>query len=430
MKIGDALAGVLDAWLRPVDDRPFVRRTAVTVAVPEVPAARAGERAADPPADAATARGEPAAGPADPPGAASSRASSSAAERTPPSATAPTSSRGVDWDALAAEANAVDLVALLERYGHRPVWRAKDGGKATFRVPWRVDRHPSLGVFRRADVWFWVDHARDEAGTPIHAVQRLEGVSRTEAIRRLTRGGPSRRPSRPPSSPPVPGPVVRESHDPDRERKKAQARRLYEQARAAMTPERAEALARYWRAHGVRDVPDLGAVWLTLEADGRSRPYIGIPLPTPARVWALECRLLDGRGPADRLWRARTYGPKELWVCWRRDPTRLLVAESILDALSALTLWPEREDSLLALNGVGNVRLLPAVLQQVARAGRPIRLVRLALDNDAAGREAARQAETFLTPLGVRVVAETAHVEAGVKDLNKLLRERGRKEGP
>lgn len=326
-----------------------------------------------------------------------------------------------DWDRLAAEAVAVDLVRLLESRGYRPVWRRKDGEKATFHVPWRSDRHPSLGVYRRGSVWYWTDHARGESGTPIHAIQRLDGVDRKEAILRLTGWTPSSRAHVPraPTSPARPVQDLVET-DPDRERRKAEARERYQTARAAMTPARAAAIARYWRERGLNTVPDIGAVWLELEAGGQSRPYVGIPLPSPKHARALECRLLDGVGLRDRLWRARTYGPKELWVHWR-DRSVILVTESVLDALSALVLWPERADTLVSLNGVGNVRLLPTLVQQAAKARQPIRLVRLALDADQAGRDATAQAEALLSPLGVQLLDEDAHVQAAVKDLNKLL---------
>ncbi|WP_447859637.1 toprim domain-containing protein [Nitrospira calida] len=337
-----------------------------------------------------------------------------------PSRAAPAPDR--DWDRLAAEAAAVDLVRLLEDRGYRPVWKRPDGEKATFRVPWRVDRHPSLGVYRRGQVWYWTDHARGESGTSIQAVQRLDGCSRTDAIRRLTgveTGEPRERKG---SEPPV-RPATPAAPDPRRSAQKAQARQLYEQARRAMTPERAERIRQYWARLGLAIVPDIGAVYVELEAGGRARPYLAIPLPRASTYWAVECRLLDSQGEADRLWRARTYGPKELWVHWRERPDRIVITESILDALAILTIWPEERASLVALNGVGNVRLLPALLQRAARAGRPIRTVQLALDADQAGRKAAEEAVALLAPLGVTVSRdrEAAYAERGLKDTHKLL---------
>lgn len=351
-----------------------------------------------------------------------------AAERTRPE---PERSR-LDWDRLAAEAVAVDLVRLFESRGYRPVWKRKDGEKATFHVPWRPDRHPSLGVYRRGEVWFWTDHARNESGTAIQALERLDGLSRTEAIRRLTghlpdgwerRGRRGRARATPPAEParssePDTGDS---SESPEREARKQQAVALYQAARAALTPARQAQIDAYWRAYGVTPPVDLGAGWIELDAGDRRRPYVVIPLPYAHKVWAVECRLLDGSGPADRAWRARTYGPKDLWVQWRADRERVLVTESVLDALSALALWPEQPWSLVALNGVGNVRRLPALVQQAARAGRPIRTVRLALDADDAGHAAATQADALLAPLGVRLEREEAHARAGAKDLNKLL---------
>jgi DNA primase len=50
-----------------------------------------------------------------------------------------------------------------------------------------------------------------------------------------------------------------------------------------------------------------------------------------------------------------------------------------------------------------------------------VEVVRLALDADAAGRQATEQAKQLLAKLGVRVEEEDAHLRRGVKDLNKLL---------
>jgi hypothetical protein len=338
------------------------------------------------------------------------------AEQTP---TSPPRQHQRDWDRLAAEAAAVNLIALLEQRGCRAVWKRRDGEKATFHVPWRMDRHPSLGVFRRGDTWFWVDHARNEAGTPIQAIERLDGVSRKDAILRLTGHTVPGPPARPVAAHSAAGDNVASQ---TRAARKAQAQALYALARAALTPSKQAQIDAYWRQHGVVPPPDLGAGWIQLDdGQGHQRPYVVIPLPNARRVWAVECRLLDGQGPADRLLRARTFGPKELWVCWREDRRRVLVAESILDALSAVALWPDWPDSLVALNGVGNVRLLPTLVEQANHAGQPVDVIRLALDADPAGRQATEQAKQLLTPLGVRVEEEDAHVKSGVKDLNKLL---------
>jgi hypothetical protein len=333
-------------------------------------------------------------------------------ERSEP--TQPPRAQQRDWDRLAAEAAAVDLIALLEQRGYRAVWKARNGEKATFHVPWREDRHPSLGVFRRGSTWFWVDHARNEAGTPIQVLQRLDGVSRREAILQLAGVTPARQPRVPAQQPLAP----REESE-----KVEQARRRYQAARAALTPAREEQIAAYWRQRGIIPPPELGAGWIELhDGQGHQRPYVVIPLPNAQQVRAVECRLLDSQGPADRLLRARTFGPKELWVYWREDRTHILVTESILDALSAVALWPNRPDSLVALNGVGNVRLLPTLIKQSRLTGQPVEVVRLALDADEAGRQATEQAKQLIAPLGVRLEEETAHLQQGVKDLNKLLR--------
>lgn len=319
------------------------------------------------------------------------------------------------------QAASVDLVRLLESYGHRPVWRSKDGDKAVFHVPWRVDRHPSLTVYRRGSVWFWTDHARQESGTTIQAMQYLHGLDRNSAISALlgdlgknfshqTAGG--RTPKKPE--------IASGASEQERRRRILEARKSYEQASKAMTAARTALLAKYWRERGLTTVPEIGAVYLELPAGERMRPYMGIPLPSPEKVRSIECRLLDGRTETDRAHRARTIGPKELWVQWR-DRSRLVITESILDALSYPELWPDRSESLVALNGVGNIRLLPSLVEWARQAGHPIKDVLLALDADEAGRQAAEKAAACLKNSSIRIYRVDDHSSAGVKDLHKLL---------
>lgn len=310
------------------------------------------------------------------------------------------------------QAASVDLVRLLESRGYRPVWRSKDGDKAVFHVPWRIDRHPSLAVYRRGSVWFWTDHARQENGTTVQALQRLEHLDRKDAIRALLgQQSPEGQKSLRPNS---------AAKEKEREHRIAEARQAYERAWKAMTSQRSSYLSCYWQERGFRTVPDIGAVWLELPAGDRNRPYMGIPLPSPEKIRAVECRLLDGRSQADRVYRARTIGPKELWVRWQSDRSRIVIAESILDALSYSQLWPDRSESLVALNGVGNARLLPSLVEWARKAGRPIQDVILALDNDQAGRQAAEKAAACLGS-SVRIYRLDDLTAAGVKDLHKLL---------
>jgi hypothetical protein len=91
-----------------------------------------------------------------------------------------------------------------------------------------------------------------------------------------------------------------------------------------------------------------------------------------------------------------------------------LLLRSIIDALSGEILFGF-DGTLLALNGVGNIKYLPTICE---RNG--LQTVYLALDNDQAGQDAQRKAVSILKNT-VKVEIITDHHEAGVKDLHKLL---------
>lgn len=147
--------------------------------------------------------------------------------------------------------------------------------------------------------------------------------------------------------------------------------------------------------------------------------YIGFPVETPATRLGIECRGFTfaetGIVPVDRR---ITLGRKLPWL-FRRDPERYLVAESITDALAGEVILSDTTMSLLALNGVGNVKLLPDYIHRCN--------VWLAMDNDGPdngriGQKMQAEAEKLLLDKGCRVSHVTHHVVAGVKDLYRLLK--------
>lgn len=121
--------------------------------------------------------------------------------------------------------------------------------------------------------------------------------------------------------------------------------------------------------------------------------YIVIPLPNIRNIRGLElreiCSLEKELGLEGKKER-RNYGCKTLWF-FRRDPSRMLLAESILDALAGEVLLNDYDMSLAALNGVGQVNQLETLIQMV----RPSKVL-LSMDQDAPGRETKVRAEQIL----------------------------------
>ena len=147
--------------------------------------------------------------------------------------------------------------------------------------------------------------------------------------------------------------------------------------------------------------------------------YIGIPVTNPASRLGIECRgfaITDqGFTPVERR---MTLGRKLPWI-FLRDPERYLVTESFTDSLAGEVILGDSTMSLLALNGVGNVKLLPQYIRNCN--------VWLALDNDGPknghiGQVMQMEAEKLLLNEGCRVSHVTQHIAAGVKDLYRLLK--------
>jgi len=93
-----------------------------------------------------------------------------------------------------------------------------------------------------------------------------------------------------------------------------------------------------------------------------------------------------------------------------------LITESILDSLAGDVYFGRPSLSLCALNGIPNVKWL----EQIVATYSP-RKILLALDNDPAGKEATEKAKEILKGKKVKVEIVKDHINAGVKDLHKLL---------
>jgi hypothetical protein len=58
--------------------------------------------------------------------------------------------------------------------------------RSAMKRPWGTDNHPSFGVWQAPDgIWMWKDQAREEAGNPIQLVERMFGLSYTDAIKKV-----------------------------------------------------------------------------------------------------------------------------------------------------------------------------------------------------------------------------------------------------
>jgi hypothetical protein len=118
-----------------------------------------------------------------------------------------------------------------------------------------------------------------------------------------------------------------------------------------------------------------------------STKYITIPVPYPSDMRGLELREYFPASmemSADFRKKRKCYGIKSLWV-FKRNPRRLLITESVLDALAGENLFDLQDATLVALNGVGQA----AEIERLLKCVKPEEAF-VAVDNDGPGREAGR----------------------------------------
>jgi hypothetical protein len=291
-------------------------------------------------------------------------------------------------------ARAVDLREYVLALGYRPTRRGRSGW--LFFSPFREEQHPSFSVFPHAGIYLWKDWGTGESGDIIRFVEKYYEESFREAVHRLV--GTTTPPECIRSIPARPHRTALRGNRPKSSRRHWILDQ-YPQRVQAMTEEERTHIGQYFHDRSVPYYPEMGGIL--------HRGYLALPVPFPEKVRGLECRALEGEG-------RKTLGRKMLWLL-QRDCSRVLVTESILDALAGEVVLGDREMTLCALNGVGNI----AQLRRLVVRYRPRRVL-LALDNDPAGHAALDKGKQLLASLTIMQVIDD-HIRAGVKDLHKLL---------
>jgi len=293
----------------------------------------------------------------------------------------------------------IDLIAFLEGLGFSPRWYS--GQRAMFSSPLRDEVNPSFYVQRSSDgSWSWKDWGTGESGDIIKFAQTYYGIDFKEALKRLGGSSESLRSSKVECA----GNQIPNKTDADTS---GWAKEFYGKEVVKMQSHKLEIVRDYFLNMGVKYHLETKCIHVQDRKDGKS--YIGIPIPYPLKMRGLELREIGGNSK-------KTWGKKTLWLL-RRDPRRMLITESILDALAGEIVLGDDSITLCSLNGVCNVGQLDALLNQY-KPGEVI----LALDNDEPGRNATERAFKIALSHSVRVIEFRGHIEANVKDLHKLLR--------
>ena len=293
-------------------------------------------------------------------------------------------------------AKRVNIAAYIESLGYKPTWTSKSD-KVMFLSPLRKEKKPSFSVSLHKGRWGWKDWGSSESGDTISFVEKYHGVGFLDAVRILN-NGVSYGPSRPP-----PPPQESNGHDTD---KVEWVRKIYTERTRIQTEKERQAIKRYFNGLGVRYYPEMGALFYTSFKE--KKKYLAIPIPLPRSIKGLECREINGSC-------RKTFGHKTLWVL-RRDTDRLLIAESILDALASEIILNDTNLTLCSLNGVGNADKIGDVVKWL-RASE----VLFALDNDEPGKLAQEKGLEIVKSFNCNVRICDAHIKAGVKDMHKLI---------
>jgi DNA primase len=296
----------------------------------------------------------------------------------------------------------IDLIAYLERLGHKPEYRY--AGRAMFLSPLRAENHPSFWVSTYNGIWRWKDWGTEEQGDIIQFVEQYQGVDFPEAVRMLLEEE-------------YPTAQVRDSlnrnedNEETMQKKVGWIRKFHSDNTLLLDHKNAQVIRNYFERRGVNFYYSMGCIYYYSFRD--KRYFIGIPIPFPENIRGLECRELLGD-------RKKTLGYKTLWVL-KRDLSRILVTESILDALAGEVILNDHAITLCSTNGIGNTEKIEKLLDQY----RP-KEVFFALDNDGPGQKAQEKGIEIARQFSKVCIVEE-HIKAGVKDLHKLLLSQSRR---
>jgi hypothetical protein len=290
----------------------------------------------------------------------------------------------------------INLITYLEMLGYKPEY--KYGDRAMFLSPLRAENHPSFWVSRYNGIWIWKDWGTKEQGDIIKFVELHQGVGFPDAVRMLLEEDY-------PTAPVIDNDNKNEDIEETRLKKVSWIRKFYSDNTLLLNDRNIQRIRNYFESKGVSYYPSMSCICYYSFRD--KRYFIGIPIPFPEKIRGLECRELAGDSK-------KTLGCKTLWVL-KRDTSRVLVAESILDALAGEIVLNDNKFTLCSTNGICNIEKIKKLLDKY----RP-QEVFFALDNDEPGQKAQKKGIEIAKSFSkIHIVDD--HIKAGVKDLHKLL---------
>jgi hypothetical protein len=290
----------------------------------------------------------------------------------------------------------INLITYLEMLGYKPEY--KYGDRAMFLSPLRAENHPSFWVSKYNGSWRWKDWGTEEQGDIIKFVEIYHGVGFLDSVRMLLEEDY-------PTAPVIGNENRNEDIEETRLKKVSWIRKFYSDNALLLDDKNIQRIRNYFQNKRVSYYPSMGCICYYSFRD--KRYFIGIPIPFTEKIRGIECRELAGDGK-------KTLGCKTLWVL-KRDLSRILVAESILDALAGEIILNDNKITLCSTNGICNMEKIGKMVEQYGP-----KEIFFALDNDEPGQKAQEKGIEIVKSFSkIRIVDD--HIKAGVKDLHKLL---------
>jgi hypothetical protein len=288
------------------------------------------------------------------------------------------------------------IISFLESLGLRG---KKVGNQIVYYSPFRDEETPSFFVDPVKDVWY--DFGAGEGGDLIKLVSILYSIPFKEAMRKL-------------GIKQITKPAPKSKEDKKLVKDIEGAKRLYD---AIKETKNEKFIKKYFERKGVIYHPEAGIAEYKSTTGQR---WVVFPCPNPQELRGLECRGINDDA-TETIREGRkvrvTRGEKYPWILYRGKT--FLLTESIIDSLAGEVLLNLKSESLLGLNGVGNVRYLPEIIEKY----KPGKFL-IALDNDSnhnAGQLAQQKAIKLITDKGIKIELITVHKDRGVKDLYQVL---------
>jgi hypothetical protein len=288
----------------------------------------------------------------------------------------------------------INMISFIENLGFKPSGPHRNN-KAQFLSPLREEKNPSFSVGYYNGKWRWRDWATGEHGNIIEFVKKFYNVDFKEAIRILKKE----------VAPSVPDKPLQKSND--KYSDKDWVKKMYQRAIRNLGKADLRKIERFFEGKKVKYYKEMGAILYFSKT--YKKVYVAIPLPSPDNIVGLECRELNGD---HRI----SLGHKDVWL-FKRDVSKILVTESVLDALAGEIFLKDKEISLCSINGVGNIERIKGVIDTL----KPKKVI-FALDNDKPGYEALNKGIQLLKGFSVRKSFLNTYLKKrNVKDLHKLI---------